>query len=397
RGRIQRGERSGDAAGWWDGAAEEDLRRAAELGHSAHRLSIEWSRLEPEPGRFDDRAFERYREILGAARDLGLATNVSLYHFTLPRWAAEGGSWLNRDLPKRFARLSHEAAKRLGDLVDLWATINEPNVLAYMAYGEGRWPPGRQSALASFRALRTLLRGHVAARRAVRRIRPDAPVGLVLNMPLFEPAHVGRPLDRSAAAFQDWGFTGSILAGLEDGRLRVPLTLFPRQEPGLAGSFDWLGVNYYGRFAVLFDPVAERPMGRHVQEPTTRTEWVDWGQPCPRGLTAQLMRAGGLGKPVYVTENGLYDNDDRARPRFIIDHVDAVASAIQRGVDVRGYFHWSLVDNFEWTEGWTTHFGLLALDRETGDRTPRRSAEIYARICRSGGVEAKLRREVGEG
>ena len=393
-GRIHDGGRSGDAAGWWAGAAEDDLRWAADAGQNAHRLSIEWSRLEPEPGRFDVQAFERYREILGSARDLGLSTNVSLYHFTLPLWAAKRGSWHNRDLPARFARFSAEAAGRLGDLVDLWGTINEPNVLAFMSYGDGQWPPGKSSTLGCFRALRMLLRGHVAARRAVKNRLPDAQVGLVMNLPFFEPAHLGNPLDRAAAGFQDWGFSGSILAGLEDGRLRLPLTFFPRQEPGLAGSIDWLGVNYYGRFAVLFDPAAEKPLGRHVQQPTTSTQYTDWGQPCPRGLTEQLLRAAQLGKPVYVTENGLFDNDDSDRPRFLVEHVDAVADAIEQGADVRGYFHWSLIDNFEWAEGWRTHFGLIALDRQTGKRTPRHSAEIYSRICREGGVSATLRREV---
>jgi beta-glucosidase len=121
-----------------------------------------------------------------------------------------------------------------------------------------------------------------------------------------------------------------------------------------------------------------------------RTEWADWGQICPRGLTAQLVRLGALAVPLYVTENGLYDNDDEKRPRFVIDHVRAVADAIRRGVDVRGYFHWSLVDNFEWAEGWATRFGLIALDRETGERTPRPSAQVYASICRANGIPAGL-------
>lgn len=387
-GRIRDGGRSGEAAGWWAGKAEEDLAWAAEHGQNAHRLSLEWSRLEPEPGELDESAFDRYAEILGKARDLGMTTLVTLHHFTLPRWAARAGGWYAGDLAPRFERLAEHAARRLGDRVDLWATINEPNVLAWGGYLGGRWPPGEKSLRKTFAVLRQLLRCHARAYRAIHRARSDARVGLVLNMPFFEADRPGNPLDRLAAGFQDWSFSGALLYALRTGRIGPPLGTGLRRMRGLAGSFDYLGLNYYGRFAVRFDPTAATPLGRHVQQPTTRTEWTDWGQPCARGLTEQLVRCSRMGVPVYVTENGLYDNDDRQRPVFLLEHVDAVADAIARGADVKGYCHWSLVDNFEWAEGWSTHFGLLALDRDTGERSPRRSAEIYTAICRAGGRPA---------
>ncbi|WP_428269794.1 glycoside hydrolase family 1 protein [Haliangium sp.] len=389
-GRIHDGSRSGDAAGWWLGRAEEDLARAAEMGHNAHRLSVEWSRLEPEPGMWDEQAFRRYEEILAAARARGLRTLVTLYHFTLPRWVARAGSWLWDDLPDRFERFCERVAARLGPGVDLWATINEPNVLAVMSYGGTAWPPGAGSMRKCFEALANLTRAHAQGYHAIHRVAPGAEVGLVLNMPLFEPARPGHPLDRAAAWMQDWGMSGVLLEGLRSGRLLPPLALVPRRVEGLQGSADFLGLNYYGRLAVRFDPRAETPLGRHVQEPSTRTEFTDWGQACARGLTAQLVHLSRYRVPLYVTENGLYDNDDVRRPSFLIEHVQAVAEAIRRGADVRGYFHWSLVDNFEWAEGWATHFGLLALNRRTGARTPRRSAEVYAAICRANGVPADL-------
>jgi beta-glucosidase len=386
-GAIHDGTRAGEAAGWWRGHAEADLRRAAALGHGAHRLSVEWSRLEPAPGRYDDAAFGRYAAILDVAQALGLRTMVTLHHFTLPRWAAAGGSWLDPGLPVRFGALAARCARTWGDRVDLWATINEPNVQGLMGYGAGQWPPGHARLDLALHAMANLLRAHAMAFTALRHARPSARVGLVLNLPWIDPARPDHPLDRAIARAQDWTFNGVWLWALRHGRIPPPLSLRAPRVPGLAGSFDWLGVNYYGRMAVRFDPrAATRGFGRHVQEPSVRNGTADWGQIHPAGLAGQLRRVAQLGAPVYVTENGIFDPEDRLRARYLVDHVRAVRQVLAEGVDVRGYFHWSLVDNFEWAEGWSTPFGLFALDRATQARTPRRSAEVYAAICKSHGA-----------
>jgi beta-glucosidase len=395
-GAIHDGTRSGDAAGWWTGHAEEDLRRAAAMGHTAHRLSVEWSRIEPAPGRFDEAVLGRYAALLDVAQGLGLRTMVTLHHFSLPRWAATAGGWLDPGMPARLAAFSERCARAFGARVDLWATINEPNVQGLMGYGAGLWPPGHARLDLALRAMASLLRGHAAAYAAVHRVLPTARVGVVLNLPCIDPDRPAHPLDRTITAAQDWVFNGAWLWALRHGRIPPPLSVDPRPVAGLAGSYDWLGVNYYGRMAVRFDPrAASRGFGRHVQEPSVRNGTADWGQIHPAGLAAQLRRAAGLGAPVYVTENGICDPDDRLRPRFLVDHVRAVRQVLAEGIDVRGYFHWSLVDNFEWAEGWSARFGLLALDRDTQERTPRRSAEVYAAICRSHG--AALDDALGEG
>lgn len=379
-GRIRDGRRAGSACDWWAGRAEEDLRLSAELGHHAHRCSLEWSRLEPEPGRFDDGAFKRYREIFSAARDAGLELFVTVNHFTLPRWAAARGSWLHRGLADRFAGLCGRVASELGDLVSAFATLNEPSVVAFIGYAGHLWPPGMKDPACAPVALTNMLRAHAGGYRAIKSVAPDAQVGIVLNAPYFDPVHAG--IDRALAGMQDWAFTEVVLRALKGGYLWPPLSFVPSRIPGLAGALDWIGLNYYGRFGVRFDPSApEMFFGRHVQEPTVRTEWTDWGQPWPDGLTAQLHRFGKLGVPVYVTENGIYDNTDTQRPEFLRRHIRAVHRAWTEGVDVRGYFHWSLLDNFEWAEGYATHFGLVEVDFETGARKPRGSAEVYRQIC----------------
>lgn len=386
-GRIYDGSRSGNAAEWWSGRAEEDLTRAKEMGHTAHRMGIEWSRLEPEPGHFNAGAFDRYRQIFEHARELGLELLVTLNHFTLPRWVAARGSWLDSELPELFTNYARECALRFSPLVNRFITLNEPSVLAYMAYAGTRWPPALGSMPALITALGNMLRAHAGAYREIHEVTPGAEVGVVHNAPCFDPARPSNRKDRVVARAQDWAFTGALLHALQTGLLLPPLAQQPVRVADLRGALDFFGLNYYGRYQVRFSPKALGNLcGVHVQSPTVHTAWNDWGQVWPLGLERGLLRLKRLGVPLYVTENGIYDNEDEQRPGFLVDHLRAVRRAIDQGAPVQGYFHWALVDNFEWAEGWRTHFGLLQLDRETQQRTPRPSAEAYSRICRAGGI-----------
>jgi beta-glucosidase len=243
-------------------------------------------------------------------------------------------------------------------------------VYAMMSYGGKKWPPGAGSPIAQFQVLARLLRAHEAAHRALREASPGASVGIVLNAPAFDPDRPGKRRDRAVTFAQDHAFTGEVLRRL-----------------ARSGSFDWLGLNYYGRYRVRFDPrAAPLLFGRHVQKNSIRHAEVDWGEPHPEGLTRLLVRFSALGKPVFVTENGVFDPTDEVRQRYLVEHVRAVGAAIAQGADVRGYFHWSLLDNFEWAEGYTTPFGLIAVDRATGERRPRPSAETYRRLIAAGGT-----------
>ncbi|MCR9166446.1 MAG: glycoside hydrolase family 1 protein [Nannocystaceae bacterium] len=383
-GAIADGTRSGDAARWWSGAAETDLERAASWGHTATRLSVEWSRLEPEPGRFDEAAFERYAKLLEHAGALGLSRLLTINHFTLPRWVARRGAWLWDDIVAAIGRFAEACAKRLGTSVERWATINEPSLVALLGYAEALWPPGHRDPRTFGPALANMLRAHVSMTRAIKAPCPNASVGLVLNMPCFDPSR-DLLIDRGLAWLQDHAVSGVVLRALESGRLWPPVGLGTRIE-GLQTSYDWLGLNYYGRYAVRFSPRAyEMAFGAHVQTPTSKCGETDWGQPHPQGLTRGLRRLAPLGVPLLVTENGIQTEDDAVRTAYLRSHVAAVRDALAEGIDVRGYFHWSLVDNFEWAEGWRPRFGLLALDRATGERTPRATAEVYAQICRNHG------------
>ncbi|GAP63299.1 beta-glucosidase [Ardenticatena maritima] len=382
---IDDASRSGAACDWWQGRAEDDLAQAAALGQNAHRMSLEWSRLEPEPGQFDEAAFARYRDILSHMHTLGLTPFVTLYHFTLPQWATAMGGWTNPTLIDRLAALAEACATRLGDLVPFWITINEPMVLAFQAYAGTRWPPGMGNFGAGITALRHLLQAHAVVYRLFKRIQPEAQVGIALNVPHFVPARAAHPLDRVVTWLQDWLFNGVKLHALVRGEFAPPLAWPAQPAPDIANTFDFLGLNFYGRYDVMFDWRAPAMLfGRHVQQPTVRLEHNDWGQPDPLAFAASIKRLAAAGKPVYVTENGVLDNadDDRLRQRVLKEMLGALKRLRREGVDVRGYFFWSLVDNYEWAEGWRARFGLIGVNPYTQARFLKPSAHLYAAICR---------------
>jgi beta-glucosidase len=384
-GKIWHGDRSGDACGWWRDPTP-DLDRAAALGHNAHRLSIEWSRIEPREGVFDRAAIERYRAMLSALHGRGIAPMITLHHFTNPRWLEARGGWLHPETPARFAYFAARAVAELGDLCRLWCTINEPIVYATYSYLLGEWPPGISDVIATFRVAAALLHGHAAAARAIRQANPALRVGIVHHMRLFDPA-TRSPLDFAAAAAQDYLFNGAALVALHTGRLPPPLGL--GVVPGLRDSCDFIGLNYYTRDFVAFDPrLPQEIFGRRFTPPgaphsDAGRDAKPYGEIYPDGLYRALRRVARLGLPIYITETGLPDADDSRRPQFILEHLAAIHRAIEAGVDVRGVFLWSLVDNFEWAEGWGLRFGLYALDERTGERRLRPSGALYAAIARA--------------
>jgi beta-glucosidase len=214
--------------------------------------------------------------------------------------------------------------------------------------------------------------------------RPNLNVGIVLSLPRIDPDDPRSPFDRHAANAHRWLATGGVLHALETGWCHPPVGLRPSFHPELRGTLGHLGINYYGRYLVRFSPRAPlRLFGRHVQEGSIRTDTSDWGQPSAAGLVKQLRELRRFGVPLYVTENGLYDPDDSQRPQFIHDHAAAVLQARAEGIDLAGYFHWSLIDNFEWAQGWTTPFGLISLDPKTQTRKIRPSARVLEQYARA--------------
>ena len=383
-GHIKSGHTSGLACNWWENA-EVDFDRAAGMGLNALRLSVEWSRIEPRPGEFDDSALERYSHMLQGLRERNVEPMVTLHHFTNPRWLAEQGGWENPETIGLFARFVHRVVEVLGQQCDLWCTINEPNVYSYLGYLESVFPPGQSSLRTATRVVRHLLAGHAAAYREIHTVQPHARVGLAHNMIVFDPANARSPMDRRVARIADKGYNQAILTALTKGRWTLPVGLGLAWK--LRRTLDWIGLNYYTRDLVAFDPTQRQTLfSRRLHADDAELLDGDYGEFYPKGLFRCLQRLARLGLPIYVTENGIPDDDDDQRPRYLLTHLHQMWRAIQLCYPVMGYYHWTLVDNFEWTEGWTLRFGLIELDPKSQARTPRRSAELYANIAQANAI-----------
>jgi beta-glucosidase len=373
--------RSGDACGHYR-LYEQDFDLARELGHNAHRFSIEWSRIEPEPGVWNEAELEHYSRVVEALRLRNIEPVVTLHHFTNPKWFAKAGGWLRPDSGERFARYVARVATRLPS-VKYWLTINEPTVLIKHGFLTGDWPPfAKSSPLRAMSAMRGLARAHLAAYRVLHELRPAALVSFAHSAPLIVPCNPERHLDRYVARLRDWILNRWFfeLIGVDlDGPATRPACL------------DWIGLNYYTRTIVR-----HRLGGRAwlVGAECTEPHHADFGarnslgwEICADGLRIVLQRFARLGLPLMVTENGVPTEQDAVRAGFIREHVRAVAQAIAAGVNVLGYLHWTLMDNFEWALGTTAKFGLSAVDPATLRRIRRPSAEAYAEICRRHAID----------
>ncbi|MGZ3600551.1 MAG: glycoside hydrolase family 1 protein [Ktedonobacterales bacterium] len=412
RGGILSGDRAGLACNWWNNA-EEDFDRAREMGVNGMRISLEWSRLEPEDGRWDEAAFARYRQMLRGLQRRGIEPLVTLHHFTEPLWLAREGGFASAKSPLYFERYAAKCVEELGDLCDFWCTVNEPNVYVGLGYLLGLFPPGRKNALlTSMRVLSNLLRAHAGAYNAIHARQSHARVGLAHHICLFDPGQENAPLDKLLASVCDVATNDLVLDALTRGRFRGGLHLLSGDLSGVRDTFDYIGVNYYYRLMVglnfyrqsqqetqaarathALHAASTSLVGSAVEHPDDQMDAGSMGDLrviYPDGIGRALRKVAGLGRPIYVTENGFADASDAKRPSALLRTLTALQQEIEQGLDVRGYYHWSLVDNFEWVDGWSINFGLIALDPLTQKRTLRPSAELYGRICRANALSPDI-------
>jgi beta-glucosidase len=365
----------------------DDFRLLQLLGHPAHRLSIEWSRIEPAEGQIQAAEIDHYRQVLETLRELQIEPWVTLHHFTLPLWFTQRGGFARAENVEPFRRFVELIAQRYGDLVEHWCTINEPSVPAEMGYRFGYFPPRQADAGVAADVLTNLFRAHTAAAEAVRahaRLRPQ--IGITLSVMAAEPLHPDSAADRALAAARDAETNGVSFEALRTGVFNYPGRA-PVEIAGLGESSDFVGVQYYSRmrYDAALDGLALPALERTLSQ-------MGW-EVYPEGFGPLLERAAQTGLPVYVTENGMACDDDRIRVEYIADHLDVVDRVRRAGADVRGYFYWSAMDNFEWNFGYGPKFGLVAVDRTTLTRAPRPSAYFFRDIIRERKLTPELVRQ----
>jgi beta-glucosidase len=383
--------KSGMACDWWGGRWKEDFDLAAETGQNSHRLSVEWSRIQPAPDRWDEEALDRYRTMLRGLRDRNITPMVTLHHFTDPLWLSEMGGWETDSIVSLFEKFTCKVVGALKEYCTLWCTINEPNIYALFGYVEGSFPPGKNNFRVAMQVLSNMLKAHAIAYRTIHMIQPEGRVGYALHFRPQEPAHPWSPLDRLMRNIRHSGINMGFPSCISTGIMRTPLGNYP--VPEAKGTQDYFGLNYYSVDTVAFDI-------SNKSELFTRAYFPENSDLSPNKFIANIP-AGLYNSlkwvvktyprlPIFVSENGIEDSDDHIRPRYLAQHIHAMWRAVNFNWQVKGYFHWSLVDNFEWERGWTQRFGLWGLNPETQQRTRRPSVDLYAAICNENSLSSEM-------
>lgn len=349
---------------------EEDLDSLKDLGLNSYRFSLEWARIEPHPGQFDHSAVEHYRQMTLSCIEKGITPFVTIWHWTNPLWFEKIGGWASERAVSAFRLYLQFIIKELpkGITTPLhWLVLNEPDVYAFMGFapralGGSKWPP-QSDKFKQFRDVQTnLIEAHNLGYQTIKRARPKDQVGSAMALPAITKPAIWRPVSRIATLITQrrvWEF---------------PRKTMPCQ--------DFIGLNYYMRMAFRgLDPWAGQPADAERSD-------LGW-ELYPKGLYEVLKDLKKFRKPVFITEHGLADGEDRLREWYIRESLGWVLLAMEEGVDVRGYLHWSLLDNFEWDKGFWPRFGLLEVNRSTLERHPRPSAFVLKAIA-LGQEEVKL-------
>jgi beta-glucosidase len=351
----------------------EDFSLASTLNHNAHRLSIEWSRIQPEEGKFSKGAIKHYQDVVSTLREYKLEPIVTLHHFTNPLWFAKLGGWQNKKAADYFLSYAEKITEALCEKVHYWITINEPLVYIYHAYLLGVWPPQEKSFLKARRVLNNVTVAHIKAYRLIHNIYKKkglrAPsVSIAKNLQAFVPCSPTIK-NRFATYLRNKEFNFGLIKRLIRHK-----------------ALDFIGINYYSRSLVevkkwspyhLAIDVCEK--NHHILEKNS----LGWDI-YPEGLYDLLLKLKKFNLPIIITENGICTDDDSQRWRFIYEHLKVIFQAIEKGVEICGYIYWSFLDNYEWDKGFVPHFGLIGIDYLTYKRTIRESARRFALVCKTG-------------
>jgi len=389
--RIHNNDRSGLAADHWN-RYPEDIILMKDLGVSHYRFSVEWSRIEPEKGRYDLEALAHYRRMCEALVEADITPVVTLHHFTHPTWFEEMGAFEKEENTDHFVGFSELVFNELRDLVPMWCTFNEPSVFVAQGYFNGIFPPGKKDPILAGTVLENMLNAHVRTYHQLKSI-PGSDgnkIGLVKNIFQFDPYRRWHVLDWAFSKILNDVYTNAPLQFLKTGEssFYMPGMVDNKMSNELAvGTLDFIGLNYYSRMHVKGQLNAVEPFVFDTREQDIMT---DMGYPLyAEGFHRALKTISRMDVPIYVTENGLADDGDSVRPLFIKRYLYALNQALRERIDVRGYFYWSLMDNFEWAEGYSMKFGLYEVDLETQDRRLREGSRPFVEMVNKRGADER--------
>ena len=338
---------------------EEDFDIAKSLGHNAHRFSIEWSRIEPEEGKFNEKEIEHYRKVISALRARGMEPFITLYHWPLPLWLSAKGGWHDKETPEYFDKYVKKVAGIFAEDIKFWITINEPEVYAGCSYMKGFWTPQKKSYFTYRKVMRNLVRAHKKAYTTIKTYNPKAKICIAKHNIYFE-AYRNRFIKRLLKKAADWWWNDWFFKKI-------------------SGYQDIIALNNYHHNRINFG------FNKNKNKKMSDMAWEMY----PESLAKTAIELKKYNLPIYITEHGLADAEDSRRGWFLKESLFHLHKAIQEGADVRGYLHWSLLDNFEWDKGFWPRFGLVEVDFKTQDRKIRKSAREYEKICRTNMLELK--------
>ncbi len=376
-----------------------DVKLLKKINTETYRMGLEWSRIEPEEGKFSAEGIAIYRKEIKLLLKSGIRPLVTLWHFSNPLWMEDDGGWVNPKCVNRYLNYVRYVIDQLGDLVTDWVTINEPNVYLFFGYFEGRWPPGYQGNIRYYlKGANHFAKAHLKAYDQIHeqleskgQPKEEIHVGVAHHLRIFD-LFDKRHLTRFAAYISSHLFQWMYLEAMTRGRFTFPLRFYNRQFPR-KNYADFIGINYYSRDLVkgvykpgtLFNEL-------HVKKGKAVND-LGW-EIYPKGLYRIAKVVYRMYKiPIWITENGISDAKDTKRAKFIYNHLRFLNKAIKKGIEIQRYYHWSTMDNFEWQEGVTPRFGLYHNNYETQERTLRESGKFYAEICKKKKISRKMIRE----
>ena len=383
--RIKDGQISKKSTDHWN-LYKEDIKLMKELGVNSYRFSVEWSLIEPEEGVFDPKAIEHYQEVIASLLEANITPMITLHHFTNPLWFQKIGSFEKEENIKYFVRFCSYVFDKLSSKVNLWCTINEPGIYAFMGYILGYFPPGYSSFQIASEVLQNLLKAHCQVYRTLKTM-PNgekAQIGLVHNLLKMEPYNSWNFIVSIPCSYLSYMTTDCITHFLKTGKyvFYIPFAAYSCFEDDMETPLlDFIGLNYYshpllGLQLSLYEPMYSCCYSNEVMSDMQFRLY-------PEGIYRAVQEISEIGVPIYITENGIPDNSGKHIATFINRYLYALSCAITDGYDVRGYFYWTLTNNFEWNEGYRIKWGLYDVDFDTQKRTLKEGAKAYQNIIKS--------------